>query len=102
MPFVSLKTVSKIPSSNPRQYIFSFNGNFNGNSPVIKTEPLSTYTHANVYSLGSYKGDAFVTGSWISHRAEENNLKTEILNYTANEWTTAADYPFTTNRLIQK
>ena len=40
--------------------------------------------------MGNYQNSPFVTGDDSS----SNGLKTEILDYEAEEWQQAADYPF--------
>ena len=58
----------------------------------FKTEPSSNYPHADVNSLGVYKGQPFVTGA----DSNSNGLKTEILDYSSKQWNVVADYPFST------
>ena len=48
-------------------------------------------------TIGSYKNSPFVTG----HDSSSNGAKTEILNYGAQEWEQADDYPFG-NRYINR
>ena len=55
---------------------------------------MHQYTHA----LGSYRNSPFVTGSW----GGSGILKTEILDYKAQKWTEVKDYPFSSERLIEK
>ena len=67
---------------------FSFDGT------DFKTEPSSNFPHFYVLSLGSYQNSPFVTG----HNSNTNGLKTEILDYEVGEWSSAADYPFSSDR----
>ena len=43
-----------------------------------------------VSALGSYRNSPFVTGNYDP----TNGLKTEILDYNAEQWNEAKDYPF--------
>ena len=43
-----------------------------------------------MFALGSYRNSPFVTGE----NSATNGLKTEILNYSSEEWEQAGDYPF--------
>ena len=47
-------------------------------------------------SLGNYKNSPFVSG----HDSNTNGLTTEILDYEAGEWSSAADYPFSSDRYV--
>ena len=77
MPFVSQKFYL-----NHNLY-YSFNGTF-------KNEPSTHFPHSEVGALGFYRNSPFVTGDYSS----EHGLKTEILDYDAQQWNQAAGYPF--------
>ena len=47
-------------------------------------------------SLGNYRGSPFVSG----HDSNTNGLTTEILDYEAGEWSSRADYPFSSDRYV--
>ena len=69
--------------SKGSQNFFRFDGaNF-------KTEASSQFPHWDVWALGYYRNSPFVTG----HDGSPG-LTTEILDYEAEEWQQAADYPF--------
>ena len=55
----------------------------------IKVEASSNYPHDWVESLGVYRGNPFVTGSF-----QPPNTKTEILDYASNQWIMGEDYPW--------
>ena len=48
-------------------------------------------------ALASYRNSPFVTGDF---NGLPNGLKTEILDYEAGEWSSAADYPFSSDRYV--
>ena len=57
----------------------------------------STYTHSFV-QLGKYNDSPFVTGSFQTNNATNNNNKTEIFNMTTSSWEyeSSYDYPYGT------
>ena len=55
----------------------------------ITQEKSSNHSHHSVYSLESYKGLPFVTGSY-----SPGHKKTEIFDIYLNEWFATIDYPF--------
>jgi len=71
-------------SHDAKQECHSFHGT------SFKTEPSSKFSHDRVSALGSYRNSPFVTGSYDS----TNGLKTEFLNFNAEEWNGTKDYPF--------
>ena len=62
---------------------YCFNGSF-------KFEPSTQFPHGDVHALGFYRNSPFVTGNDFF----EHGLKTEILDYDAQQWNKAPDYPF--------
>ena len=63
---------------------------FRFDGTTFNNEASSEYPHMFVLDLGSYKGSPFITGSMDP----PYGIKTEILDYDAGQWKTAADYPF--------
>ena len=62
---------------------------FDGES--IQSVGSTTYYHANVYHLASYRGQPMTTGD---HYSSSSYVKTEIMNIETGQWTTGPDYPF--------
>ena len=71
---------------------------FRFDGATFKTEPSTRYTHESVMALGSYRNSPFVTGSGNF----KDGLKTEILDYEAKTWTEVKEYPFESEKLIEK
>ena len=84
MPLVSLKLCKICFIRGILTKMFRFDGT------TFKNEASSEYPHMYVLDLGSYKGSPFVTGSMDP----PYGVKTEILDYDAGQWKSAADYPF--------
>ena len=63
---------------------------FDGHSFTSKNE--SQYDHTFVSTLGSYRGNPFITGCWNSN--ESNHKKTEIFQQSTQQWIEETEFPF--------
>ena len=85
MPLENVTRKLKLAYFDSSKIFFRFDGT------TFKNEPSSKFSHRFVMALGSYRDSPFVTGNYAS---STTGLKTEILNYNAQQWFEAKDYPF--------
>ena len=67
---------------------YRFNGTF-------KVEPLTQFPHGQTGALGFYRDSPFITGDFSDFTGDfEQGYKTEIMDYKAQRWNSAAGYPY--------
>ena len=60
------------------------------NGTIFQNQPHSLYNHKSVDHLGSFQLAPFTLGGTYP----SSNRKTEMFNFTSNQWNELADFPF--------